>query len=288
MIQPSKYQQILPKSDKLKKLIKLYYVHHSADENATETITYFPNYSTTINVYKNSKISHTKYSRTHEYDASNKYLKLLVSKIDSSREIIMKGSFDKLTIVFYPLGLNHFIDIPLSKLSKDHFSNFDYFGNNFDLLLDKVFDRESIEDKGALLDDFFDSRYTGFDDHRIVQAVDEIFENKGAVSIEKISELLNVSRKTILRLFNKHLCVSPSMFRSIVKFRSALDTYQNGISLQSLSALAYEANYYDQSDLNFHFKDKTGLTPHQLFSAITTIKKGLYWKTDHVPKVQDS
>lgn len=52
------------------------------------------------------------------------------------------------------------------------------------------------------------------------------------------------------------------------------------MSRTNFGSLAQEANFYDQSDLNAHFKSKTGLSPKQLFAAIETIEKGLFRKID--------
>ena len=83
------YQEIEPQALDLKQLIKLYYIHQSFDEDAIEKITYFPNYTTTINVYENSKVEWGLYSRTHEKEINHQYLKLFVAKFDKSREIIL-------------------------------------------------------------------------------------------------------------------------------------------------------------------------------------------------------
>ncbi len=281
------YKQITPRSEELKQLIKLYYVHQSSDKNAFEKITYYPNFVNTINVYENTKVSWDLFSRTHEYELNNKYLKLLVGKFDKSREIILKGMFNKLTIVFNPLGLNHFVDIPLSKLVEDHFSFFDYFGKCFDDTLKQVFLEDDMATKRDLLDDYFLGELIGFKEQRLSFAVDKILNSSGNILIRKIAEELEVSRKTLLRLFKSQLSLSPTDFKSIVRFRKALNIYQNKTAKTNLSSLAYESFFYDQSDLNFHFKTKTGLSPRQLFSVIETIERGLYWKVDYVPKVQD-
>lgn len=278
------YQQINPKSEQLKRLIKLYYIHRSADESSSERIVYFPNYVTTINIYQHSKVSWTDYSRTHEYDENQRFLKLFVSKFDRSREIITKGRFNKLTIVFHPLGINHFLPKALSHYNADHFSFFDHFGASFEDLLEAVFSSGALEKKRDLLDAYFCQKYIGFEETRIVTAVEKVFENEGDTSIQELATALHISRKTLLRLFKTHLSYAPSIYKSIVKFRKALDRYQRKSVKPNFSSLAYEADYYDQSDLNFHFKDKTGLTPQQLFSSIQTIEKGLYWKIDHDAK----
>jgi len=283
----STYIQIKPKSEHLKPLIKLYYIHKSTDKDAFEKITYFPNYVTTINVYKNSKVSWNSISRTHVREVNNKFLKLLVGKFDRSREIILKGSYNKLTVVFNPLGLNNFLDIPLSNIVECHFSKFDYFGKSFDQQLIQVFDSERIETKRDLLDKFFLSKLVGFTEHRLSYAINRMFSCGGKITIQKIASELEISRKTLLRLFKTHLGISPVEYKSIIRFRNALSIYQNQEEKPNLSSLSYDANFYDQSDLNSNFKLLTGLSPKQLFSEIETIQSELYWKVEHVPKVQE-
>lgn len=281
----SNYLEIRPKNESLKSLIKLYYIHNSKDEAAIEKITYFPNYVVTLNIYKNSKVDATHLSRTHFRDEKNQFLKLLVGKFDKSREIIMKGKYDKLTIVFHPLGMNHFVDVPLSKLITDHFSFFDYFGPSFDTLLQTIFQEDKMESKRNLLDDYFYNRLVPFTEDRLVSAVNKIMQTNGDISIQSIASELKISRKTLLRIFKNHLAMSPTEYRSIVKFRKSINIYKDDREATTLSSLAYEASYYDQSDLNAHFKSKTGLSPKQLFQEMQTIKKELYWKVDYVPKV---
>lgn len=283
----SLYEHIIPQSERLQSLIKLYYLHRSDDEQAVERITYFPNYSTTINAYENSQVSWDLYSRTHERSLSNRYLKLLVGKFDKSREIVLKGPYNKLSMVFHPLGLNHFLDIPCSHIIEPHFSFFDYFGESFDRMLAQAFAADKIEAKRDLLDQYFESHYVGFQEHRLSLAIKEMFDSGGNCSIQEIAASMGISRKTLQRIFKTHLGYSPVEYKSIIKFRRALDLYQGQMNQNNLSSLAYEANFYDQSDLNAHFKIRTGLTPKQLFSEIDTIAKGLYWKVAYVPKVQD-
>lgn len=287
MSQSSVYQEIYPQEEVLKKYIKLYYTHHSRNQTGYEKITYYPNYTVTLNVYRYSQVTWNDLSRTHRPATKQAFECLLVSKFDRSREIIMEGPFDKLTIVFHPLGINHFLPRPLSHYAQDHFSFFSAFGVPFEQLMEMVFATTESSGKRGLLDHFFRNRLNEFQEDRLQYAVQRIMESRGLISVNEIADELQCSRKTLYRLFRRHLAYAPREYRAIVKFRKALIAYQSSGKKLNFSALAYAANYYDQSDLNAQFRERTGLTPTQLFAGLQTIEQGLYWNVEGVPKVQD-
>lgn len=287
MNQSSTYQEIYPQEAVLQKHIKLYYTHRSDNKAGYEKITYYPNYTVTLNIYQHSKVTWNDFSRTHRPAPKAPFEFLLVSKFDRSREIIMEGPFDKLTIVFNPLGINHFLPQPLSHYAQDHFSFFSAFGVPFEQLMEKVFATTESSEKRELLDHFFLQHFTSFREDRLQYAMQRIMESHGLVSVNEIADELRCSRKTLYRLFKRHLDYAPREYRAIVKFRKALIAYQSSGKKLNFSTLAYAANYYDQSDLNAQFRERTGLTPTQLFAGLQTIEQGLYWNVEGVPKVQD-
>ncbi len=284
----SKYSQIEPGLQNLKQFIKLYYVHSSEDDSLIERTTYFPNFTATLNIYQDSKVTWDSYSRTHEEENTGQFLKLLVGKIDKSREVIQKGKFNKLSIVFHPLGLNNFVDYPLSNIIEDHFAFFDSFGESFDRILHKVFETDDLVLKRDMLDEYFSSIHVGFVEDHMTFAVNKILNADENISIQSIANELGISRKTLYRLFKTHLSMSPTEYSGIVKFRRALNMFFQNKDRMNLVDISYNANFYDQSDLNLHFKQKTGLTPKRLFAEIQTIANELHWRVDHVPDLQEN
>ncbi len=208
------YQSIPPKSAQLSRYLKLYYVHSSDDPDYHRKIIYYPNYTSTLNIYKNSGITWTANSRTHRFSSQNQLLKILVGKINKSREIITIGPFNKMAIVFHPLGLNHFIRDPGSALIKEHFSFFDHYGKQFDNTLEEVFAAPSIEQKRDLLDHFFNDHFSNFAEQRLIQAVQSILAANDRIRVEQLAQQLSISRKTLLRLFRKHPSRQTAFFRS--------------------------------------------------------------------------
>ncbi len=227
---------------------------------------FYPHYRNALTIYNNSEISFTDKGST------------VLPKADKDFEIIYTGihlqsrtgkilaPFDKIGVVFQALGINHFIDEPLSKIMpKSPKSDFNYFGNTFHEHLDNVYNTSDLDEKVTLLDAFFESQCHPFEEQRLLHAVTFMFKEE--MSIFKISEALKISRKTLLRLFQKHLNCSPKDFSNLVKFRKAIEIYQE--SKPSLTDLAYLNDYYDQSDFIKHFKKVTGFNPKKFFCNLS-------------------
>ncbi|MFK7907988.1 MAG: helix-turn-helix domain-containing protein [Chitinophagales bacterium] len=267
---------IEPQSEILAGKIKLYYFHSSSDQNYKNEITYYPNYTSTLNVYQHSSVQWSKYERTHSYQESAKPLILLAGKINKSRKITLQGLLNKITIVFNPLGLNHFVETPLSSLIAEHFSFFDYFGSDFEEVIYEVFETSNIEQKRDLLDNFFLSHLRPFTEHRLKNVIIDILKADEPIKISNLAQIHGIHRRTLLRLFQKHLAYSMEEFLSVVKFRKAMIQHQS--HEYSLTRLALEANYYDQSHFIKNCTLKCGESPKTLFSQLKVLEKGLFWK----------
>ncbi len=269
---------IPPKEEVLKPYIKLYYFHSTEEKHFNQKITYYPNYTTTLNIYKNSKLTWDHFSRTHTFSEEKNYLSILVGKFNLSREIIMLGPFNKFSIVFHPLGLNQFVQEPLSNFIAEHFSLVDPFSEELTSLFPLLFSKESAESKRDSLDQFFLQKFNPFKEERLSQAVIHILEAEEPLRVSQMAQRIGISRKTLLRLFQKHLSYSVEEYLSVVKFRKALIQYQQKEEKPNLIEVAYDQNYYDQADFNRQIKFRSGQSPRQLFKELHTIQKGLYWK----------
>lgn len=267
-----------PKPTVLKEHIKLYSWLSAEASDFEEHLTYYPNYTSTINIYKNTTVEFDELRRTHRPSSADNFKILFVGKFNRSREIHTLGPYQKLTIVFHPLGLNHFVKDPLGPLIQEHFSFFSYYDQALDQLLPKIFATPDLEARGQILDDFFLSQYQGFKEARLKQAVQLILEQEVPLKVQDLANKLHISRKTLLRLFRKHLAYSVEEYISVVRFRKTMINYQSKDGKRNLSQIALEGNYYDQSDFYKHYKLKCGQTPSQLFKELKTIDDGLFWK----------
>lgn len=69
--------------------------------------------------------------------------------------------------------------------------------------------------------------------------------------------------KQFERTFSKYVGVNPKKFASIIRFQNVLQIKSK--NNKSMTQLAYNNGYYDQSHFIHDFKSLTGLTPKAFF-----------------------
>jgi AraC-like DNA-binding protein len=272
------------KDDRLKPFVSYFYFHHATDEIFNKSFTFYPNYKHAITAYASSKSIKIGPS-THKIIPHSNVNVLYTMNYDKAYQVNLNGAFSKLGIVFHPLGINHFIKPDLDKIYNiDNQYSFHYFGNEFDQVLQSVFDTDSYELKQEILEQFLISKLQPFDQPLLKQAIDLMFDNQSNLKIEEIASILNTNRKQLLRLFQKHVCCSPEIYRKMIRFRNAFNELQTDKE-STLTDISLFHNYYDQSDFNRQFKSITNEQPKNLLKSITHIgNEDTYWKFEELTK----
>jgi AraC-like DNA-binding protein len=96
------------------------------------------------------------------------------------------------------------------------------------------------------------------DDKLVIEAVKLIYQSKGAIKIKELHEKLFITQSPLEKRFRKIVGTSPKKFASIVRFNAVLKTLGRE---KSLTDIAYENNFFDQSHFIKDFKQYTGDTP---------------------------
>jgi len=100
-------------------------------------------------------------------------------------------------------------------------------------------------------------------DRRVAYALDKI-RNGEVQNIEELSRQVQLSSTSLRTLFKKNVGVSPKEFIHVSRLHRALQSKIK--NEESLTRLAYNLGYYDQSHFIHEFKDAFGITPHNYFS----------------------
>lgn len=95
-----------------------------------------------------------------------------------------------------------------------------------------------------------------------------IQQHSGALSMLKVQQELYVTERTLQRMFEMHVGVSPKTYGRICQFDAALRRLSsNGFT--DMAGVAFQHGYADQSHLIRAFRDFTGLTPLEYQKAAT-------------------
>ena len=266
-----------PKDPIVAKHVCYYYFHISQDKEYSSKFSFYPNYKHALTIYKGSDVvldGESSIVRQANEDACSSFYTINTNR---NFKVDIQGAFNKIGVVFNPLGINHFLNKPLDAVFNKSAGEFDYFGAPLLTVAKEVYSEPNPDKKGALLDAFFAAQYCGFEDTVVKKAIGEILNSNGTVRVEELSDSTGVNRKTLLRLFNKHLRCSVEEYKKMVMFRNALN-YSQQANDSSLTDVALYNLYYDQAHFIKHFKSVTQQSPKVLLSRLTKLgSQETYW-----------
>lgn len=100
------------------------------------------------------------------------------------------------------------------------------------------------------------------DTSKIEFATSIIKQSVASDNLRKVQNSLCVTEKTLRRMFETHLGISPRMYKRIYQFNTAFQQL-NLKKFSKLSDIAYENGYADQSHFVRAFKEFTNITPKE-------------------------
>ncbi len=277
------FHSVEPECEIIRKHISYYYFHSSFEKGFTKQLQFFPHYKNGLTAYLGAKGSYTERGAKVEPGEPDDLVVMFTRMQHSSASSVINAPFNKLGVVFDVLGMNYFLQDDFCNVSHAPTVSFNYYGEEFNVLLKKVFRETDLKEKARLLDKYFLSKYNPILDERIEEAVRLLFDIEKDYSVTELAEKLYINRRTLLRLFKKHLCTTVEQFKIVLKFRKALNYYQQIDDKSKMVDLSYIGNFYDQSDFIAKVKAKTGLGPKAFFNKIQKYgEKDTYWIMERV------
>ncbi len=256
---------VKPKSPLISKYISYYYFHDSDKTDPQRSFVFYPHFKHGFTAYKTGDSFITRYTMNY----------------DRQIRVSLPEPFRKLGVAFHPLGINHFISEPISRLHHKDTLTFSHWNPDIFPELEAIYEAKEPEQKRDLLDQLFEKRFRPNPDLQIVQqAVTAIFNSFGTIQVDELAQEIGVSRKTLLRHFRKHLDCSIEAYKKVVKFRTSIQAAHNQ-GLKNLTEVSLYSLYYDQSDFTNRFKELTGQNPTAFFASIRQMgDEDIFWKID--------
>ncbi|WP_153800671.1 helix-turn-helix domain-containing protein [Foetidibacter luteolus] len=263
-------QTFYPKDPILKEHITYYYFLRTNSENFCKAYYSFPHTDHSFNIHKNAacRIDSNKIC-VYQQD-SDSYLSIVQGKYDVPLFVELKGKLDKLTIIFKPLGFNHFINKPFADLAGQSSQIFSDWQNDacYQSFLDAFYDTPDNSRRVDLLEQFLMSKFHPFNRYSLLkQVVERLSSFNPEYSVAQIAGELGMHTRTLNRLFNQEIGITPIGFKKIARFRHSLNSRRTGDKWRKLTEIGYESHFYDQSYFIKMYRKLTSETPAAFFRS---------------------
>jgi len=184
-------------------------------------------------------------------------------------DILISKNLSVFSVLFQPQGLSQFFPLPLNELLNINVP-LKYLNKKLYAELEaKLSFTKSFQEKIIVVEECFtkllNDNKRNFEFQRISNTIELIKKAKGNIEIEQLAFNACLSRKQFERTFSEYIGISLKQYLKTIRLQASIYLKSKNKNL-SLTALAYENGYYDQSHFINDFKIMTGLTPKQFFN----------------------
>lgn len=207
-----------------------------------------------------------------KYTASSG-ISFLHGQSNLSMDMNTKGTFGILGAYLYPYALQYLFNIPAIELTGLEVELETILARYSKTLDDKILNAADNSGRISLLTDFLLSRLKDaqIKDKGIEHGVKQILRSNGNTRIEAIAGTIGISNRQLERKFTNHVGMSPKMFSRICRFQNSMkaaEIHMADNSNLSLTKLAYDCGYSDQSHFIREFREFSGMNPRDYFHNI--------------------
>jgi AraC-like DNA-binding protein len=167
----------------------------------------------------------------------------------------------------YPYAIPRLFGFPASDLTDSLVDFRSVLGIEGDELEERIMTAADDAARVRLLSVFLENR---LDRHTrelppVFLSINHILETRGSVSIETLADRFSMSHRNFERKFKEFSGFRPKLYSRIARFHAAMAEYGSG---KSLTDIAYDCGYYDQSHFINDFKEFSGYNPKIYFSGM--------------------
>lgn len=253
-----KYQEIKP-GNRLAPYIKCYYIYESNINTAFED-TVFP--SGCIEIIFNLGTGQWQVAGKDGF-VTNPSIELW-GQITRPLPIRSVGKHIMLGIRFFPHAAAYFINDKIELLNNQVLNPNDLQDNAIDILYSRLQDTPSWNKRIEWIEDFLLNRLSISENKfsrmsMISNIMTEIRREDFFDNIENVASRHGVTSRYVQKLFLQYTGLTPKLYSKIARFQDSLRLVTKKEA--SLTSIAYDCGYFDQSHFIREFKSFTGFTP---------------------------
>src|SRR6218665_518115 len=183
-------------------------------------------------------------------------------------EIEPAGQTGIFAVRFQPDGFTAFATLPASDMENRAVPLPELFGTEAQLLETQVLNAVATEDQIRIVETFLLDRLITPEsvDTIIRSGVEVLLQLNGQLSVDELSDAMNINRRQLERKFSAVIGLSPKQLSKIIRLQAALKMLA-GHEYVSLTAIAHAAGYYDQAHFIRDFREFTGMSPKKFYAG---------------------
>jgi AraC-like DNA-binding protein len=191
------------------------------------------------------------------------------------RRFSIDQSFGIFGVYLYPFAIPQLFSMPASELTDQSPELQTVFGIEGRELEEKIMLAVNNPQRVGIITSFLERKLLSNNKSRpaFCSAISAIIHSGGSVSVKELAQRSFLSVRQFERNFNTYSGFTPKLFSRIIRFQTA--TQQYGNSQKSMTDIAYQCGYYDQSHFIHDFRQFSGFHPKQYFSGKT---EGVEWR----------
>jgi AraC-like DNA-binding protein len=171
-------------------------------------------------------------------------------------------------IKFQPPALTHLFDVAMRSLTDTVVDLRQKIPGIHELELELKRDQDHRR-MITIANDYLIRKASGFVPGVVDHAVSLIFSTKGKISIGEICDQTNTGERTLERLFNKYIGLTPKFYCRVIRFSYIFKVIEN--KKLGWADLGLEAGFYDQAHFIRNFKAFSGEDPSKYFFNLPTL-----------------
>ncbi len=190
-------------------------------------------------------------------------------------DLMVKGAFGIFGITLFPWSLGPLFQLNPQTILHSHICLSELLGKEGNEIEDKICSIQGDQERLTLAVSFLISRINKYKvQYNLTDyCIGELIKSHGNQTIENLAHKSGWSRRHLERRFVQHIGLSPKQYARVLRFQHTIRLYERGHT-DSLTHLAYEAGFFDQSHMNRDFKIFSGLQPKRYFRKLPEKAEG--------------
>ncbi|MEO0339016.1 MAG: helix-turn-helix transcriptional regulator [Bacteroidota bacterium] len=250
------------RSRRLRPLVQ-YILYNRYDQDSQHLVTSFPNTNICLGISKSNALHQVDDAYVSKKGAQNKVFTYTTGLYTSPHQLKVCTSWDEVCIDFHPCGYYHFFDLPSRpKIISEGFTH-TLFSRVDQNCLESILNEPNLDKRSLAIEALLLSKLKPFEQSNLQLAIEYIHTHNGFISVRDILRHTKCSERKMYKLFKDHFGITPKWYIRIVRIRQSLQLMTFNPHL-SLTAIAYQCGYTDQSHFIKEAKSMCNLAPKKL------------------------